>query len=129
LKEHNGISNVNVVTKKCFFGVDGMNVFHGVHNSVIPQMQNKISFRRHSLHGTPHKPNCANFVFNIYFEIFVFNIYCEIYWGCTILWMKFIVLVGYGTPRSYREEEVQSLCSWKGVINYVISMNFVIIFP
>jgi hypothetical protein len=54
-----------------FFGVDGMNVFHKVHNGVIPQMQNKYSPHLEGIHYMAHHTNLV-----VQKNL---NIYCEIY--------------------------------------------------
>jgi len=59
LKEHGVIYNVNIATKLISFGVNGLNVFQGVHNDVICQMQNKYSPHFEGIHCTVH---CINLV-------------------------------------------------------------------
>lgn len=59
LKEHDGFYDVEVVVKLISFGVDGMNVFKGVHNVVTCQMQDKYSPHLEGMHCMAH---CTNLI-------------------------------------------------------------------
>jgi hypothetical protein len=65
-KEHGGFFYVDFVAKLISFGVDGVNVFQGVHNGVICQMQDNYSPHLEGIHCMAHR---TNMVVQILFQI------------------------------------------------------------
>jgi hypothetical protein len=50
LRKDGGVFDVDVATKLMSFGVDGVNVFQGMHNGVTCQIQHKFPPHLESIH-------------------------------------------------------------------------------
>jgi hypothetical protein len=59
LKEHGGLFDVVIVVKLISFSANGMNVFQGVFNNVIHQMQDMYSPHLEAFHCMVHHTNLA----------------------------------------------------------------------